>query len=167
MERIKGYKVANADGKCSGFKFEVGQTYSHKGEVLICNSGFHFCTKAQDCFNYYSFDSKNVVFEVEGFGISEFAKDDSKVCVSDIYIVRQLTWQEVLEVANSGKDNTGHSNSGNSNSGNWNSGDWNSGNSNSGNRNSGNWNSGNRNSGDWNSGNRNSGNRNSGQRGSG
>ena len=164
---IRGYKVADSNGKCRGYQFEVGKRYKHDGAIKICENGFHFCIKASHCFNYYSFSPDNKVFEVIGYGEYQTQEGDSKVCVGDIEIVRELTWQEVLVVSNDGINNTGHSNSGNSNSGNSNSGNWNSGNYNSGNWNSGNWNSGNRNSGYWNSGNWNSGYSNSGNRNSG
>ena len=89
-------------------------------------------------------------------------KEGDKCCTDKLEIIREIPWQELLEIVNMGKGCTGLWNSGN-----WNSGDCNSGNWNSGNWNSGNWNSGNRNSGDCNSGNRNSGNCNSGDWNSG
>jgi hypothetical protein len=178
--KIKGYKVTNPDYTCRNFKFEVGKKYKHEGEIGLCSAGFHFCLNAADCFNYYSFTPDNKVFEVEASG--KIDHGDDKSVSSSIKLVRELSWQEVLEVANTGKGNTGrynsgdsnsgYSNSGNWNSGNWNSGNWNSGDSNSGYRNSGDsnsgyWNSGNWNSGNWNSGDRNSGDRNSGDSNSG
>jgi PPE-repeat protein len=153
-----------------------------KGNISICNRGFHFCLKLSDCFSYYSFDKKNIVCEVEAFGDCETHSDDSKACTNHIKIGRKLTWEEVLFHANNGIDNTGHSNSGynnsgynnsgyrnsgDNNSGDRNSGYRNSGDSNSGYRNSGDSNSGDRNSGNWNSGDRNSGDSNSGYRNSG
>ena len=164
---MKGYKVFNPDWTCQGFQYEVGKTYTHEGEISLCNSGFHFCTRLADCFSYYLFDRQNKVAEVIAEGETIAQDDDSKAVTDKITIVRELSWHEVLDMVNSGKNCTGFKNSsdynsGNCNSGNRNSGDWNSGNRNSGNYNSGYCNSGNRNSGDWNSGNRNSGNYNSG-----
>ena len=164
---MKGYKVFNPDFTCKGFKYEVGKKYKHEGKIEICQSGFHFCLKASDCFNYYSFDPENIVCEVEAHGEIETKDGDSKVVTSEIEILRIIGWDEVLIIANEGINNTGHSNSGDSNSGNRNSGDSNSGNRNSGISNSGYWNSGDRNSGDRNSGDRNSGYWNSGDRNSG
>mgnify|MGYP006267288197 FL=1 len=40
---MKGYKGFNPDWTCRDFKFEVGKTFEHKGDVSLCNSGFHFC----------------------------------------------------------------------------------------------------------------------------
>jgi hypothetical protein len=183
---VKGYKIFNADFTCTGgdkkFQYKENAEFKHNGPILICNSGLHFCLKASDCFSYYTFTRENIVCEVEALGDVQYHHEDSKAVTNYIRIGRRLTWEEVLFLANEGKDNTGHSNSGyrnsgDSNSGNWNSGDSNSGNWNSGDRNSGDRNSGDRNSGDsnsgdsnsgnWNSGNWNSGDRNSGDSNSG
>ena len=159
---MKGYKVFKPDWTCRGYQFEVGKTFEEDVDPKCCDRGFHFCTKASDCFNYYEFDCNNKVAEVEALGVIDTHADDSKCSTNKIHIIRELTWNEVLELVNLGKACTGLCNSGDWNSGNRNSGDWNSGNRNSGNRNSGDWNSGNRNSGNRNSGDWNSGDWNSG-----
>ena len=164
---MKGYKVFNPDFTCRGFQYEVGKTYKIDGRPILCCNGFHFCEKVADCFNYYSFDPRNKVAEVEALGEVVTAEDEGKSCTNEIKIVREVSWEEMLTLANSGKGNTGRNNSGNRNSGDCNSGNCNSGNRNSGNCNSGDWNSGDCNSGNWNSGNCNSGNRNSGNWNSG
>ena len=169
---MKGYKVFNSDWTCRGFQFEVGKVFEEDVTPVCCDKGFHFCTKASDCFSYYNFDPNNKVAEVEALGEIDSNDEDSKCCTNKIKIVREINWQEVLELVNLGKACTGLCNSGDWNSGDWNSGncnsgDWNSGNRNSGNRNSGNRNSGNRNSGDYNSGDYNSGNWDSGNWNSG
>ena len=174
---MKGYKVFNPDWTCRDMQYEVGKSYEMEEKPAICERGFHFCEKAVDCFEYYKFDSNNKVAEIEAYGELDFEEDVNKHCTNKIKIIRELTWHEVLDLVNTGKDCTGSRNSGNwnsgdcnsgsRNSGNWNSGNWNSGNCNSDNCNSGNWNSGNCNSGNWNSGNWNSGNCNSGNCNSG
>ena len=169
---MKGFKVFNSDWTCRGFQFEVGKTFTEDVTPVCCDRGFHFCTKAADCFKYYSFDPDNKVAEVEALGDIDTNNDDSKCSTNKIHIIREITWQEVLDLVNLGKActglcNSGDCNSGDCNSGDCNSGDWNSGDWNSGNRNSGDCNSGDCNSGDWNSGNRNSGDCNSGDCNSG
>ena len=124
----KGYKVFNPDWTCRGFQYEVGKTYEEDVTPSVCNRGFHFCKQAKDCFNYYTFDPNNKVAEVIALG--EVTEDGDKCCTNKIQIVREITWEEVLTIVNTGKACTGLCNSGN--------------------RNSGNCNSGNRNSGDWN-----------------
>ena len=149
---MRGYKVFNPDWTCRDMQYEVGKTYEMKEEPIICKRGFHFCEKVVDCFQYYGFNSENKVAEIEAYGELDFEKDGNKHCTNKIKVVRELTWYEVLDLVNTGKNCTGYYNSGDRNSGNHNSGSYNSGDSNSGNRNSGSYNSGNSNSGDWNSG---------------
>jgi hypothetical protein len=162
---MKGYKVTDENGKCRGFQFEVGKTYTQKGKLVICKNGFHFCEKVADCFSYYDFSSTNRIFEVETVG-GTITEGNKTVC-SDIKIIKELSWVEMLDIANAGRGNTGLNNSGHRNSGDRNNGDRNNGDRNSGHRNSGYRNSGYSNSGDRNSGYSNSGDRNSGDRNSG
>ena len=149
---VKGFKVFNPDWTCNPngkpFQYEVGGIYEEDVKPMVCDRGFHFCEKAADCFNYYQFNPEHKVAEVIALG--EVDSDGTKSCTNKIQIVREIPWQELLEIVNTGKGCTGLCNSGDCNSGNRNSGNRNSGNRNSGNRNSGDCNSGNRNSGDWN-----------------
>ena len=165
MEIIKGFKVFNPDWTCSGFQYEVGQTYEENVIPSVCDRGFHFCKLPKDCFNYCAFDPNNKVAEVIALG--EISEKGDKCSTNKIQIVREITWGELLSLANLGKGNAGLCNSGDYNSGNCNSGDCNSGNRNSGNRNSGDWSSGDYNSGDCNSGDYNRGDYNSGDYNSG
>ena len=156
---MKGYKVFNPNWTCRGFRYKVGKTYKHEGEINICKAGFHFCKKLIDCFNYYIFDPKNKVAIVEATGkVIEESYCSSRKCVTDeIKIVKELSWHEVLDIVNTGEGNTGTKNTGNHNSGNYNSGNYNTGYCNTGSNNSGSYNTGDCNSKDCNVGNRNSG----------
>ena len=161
---VKGFKGFNEDLICREFRYEIGKTYKHNGEVELCRSGFHFCRKLKDVHNFYNLKTSRIC-EIEAEG--KIDDDGVKSVCSRMRIVREISREEILSIINIGEKNTGmlnsgdlnsgDLNSGNRNSGNLNSGDLNSGNRNSGNRNSGNSNSGNSNSGDCNSGNRNSG----------
>ena len=148
MNKVKGYKVFNPNWTCKGFKYEIGKTYSEDGYPVICRKGFHFCKRLEHCFEYYSFNPNNKVAEVIALG--DIAEDGDKCCTNIIKIEREITWEEVLTIVNTGKACTGLCNSGDWNSGDCNSGDCNSGDCNSGDWNSGDWNSGDCNSGDWN-----------------
>jgi hypothetical protein len=176
-ESIKGYKVFNPDWTCRNFQYEVGKTFEEDVTPKCCDRGFHFCTKASDCFSYYGFNPENKVAEVLALGTVDTESDDTKCCTNKIQIVREISWQELLTIVNTGKGctglcNTGNRNTGNRNTGDWNTGDWNTGDWNTGNRNTGdcntgNRNTGNRNTGDWNTGDWNTGNRNTGNRNTG
>ena len=158
MSEVKGYKVFNPDWTCRGFQYEVGKTFEEDVAPSTCDRGFHFCEKASDCFSYYPFNPENKVAEVIALG--DVDSDGTKSCTNKIQIVREIPWDEVLRIVNTGKDctglcNTGNWNTGNRNTGNWNTGNrntgnWNTGDCNTGNRNTGNCNTGNRNTGDWN-----------------
>ena len=153
---IRGFKVFNPDWTCRDKQYTCPGAFEEDVAPSVCDRGMHFCKKAADCFNYYSFNPENKVAEV--IAIAERTVEDGDKCATNyLEIVREISWQEVLEIVNTGKGCTGLCNSGDWNSGDWNSGNRNSGDRNSGNRNSGDRNSGDRNSGDWNSGNRNSG----------
>ena len=145
-EVVKGYKVFNSDWTCRGKQYTCPGKFEEDVTPIQCRRGMHFCKKAADCFNYYSFDPNNKVAEVIAYG--EVSEEGDKCATNKLEVVREIPWSELLGLVNTGKGCTGRCNSGNRNSGNWNSG-----NCNSGNRNSGNWNSGDCNSGDWNSGN--------------
>ena len=153
---IRGFKVFNPDWTCRDKQYTCPGAFEEDVTPSVCDRGMHFCKKAADCFNYYSFNPENKVAEVIAYA-DRTVEDGDKCATNYLEIVREISWQEVLEIVNTGKGCTGLCNSGNRNSGDWNSGDWNSGNRNSGNRNSGNRNSGDWNSGDWNSGDWNSG----------
>ena len=146
-ESIKGYKVFNPDWTCRNFQYEVGKTFEEDVTPKCCDRGFHFCTKASDCFSYYGFNPENKVAEVLALGTVDTESDDTKCCTNKIQIVREISWQELLTIVNTGKGCTGLCNTGNRNTGNRNTGDWN-----TGDRNTGDCNTGNRNTGDWNTG---------------
>ena len=177
---VNGYKVFNSDWTCRDKQYSCPGTFEEDVKLDVCHHGMHFCKKAVDCFNYYSFSSSNRVAEVVAYG--EVREKGNKCCTNKLKIVRELSWYEVLDVVNTGENctgkgnsgnwntgnyNDGHRNSGDDNSGNWNSGNYNSGSYNSGDCNIGNWNSGDSNIGNYNSGNCNSGNWNSGNYNSG
>jgi hypothetical protein len=143
---IKAYKVFNSDWTCRGFKFEVGKTYNTGKPPVLCKSGFHACIKAADCFNYYNFDSNNKVAEVEFTGMVVGIDDGGKIAGDKITIVKEISWIDVLNLVNIGRNNTGYRNTGDRNTG-----DSNAGNRNTGYRNTGNRITGNRNTGNWNS----------------
>ena len=161
---VRGYKVFNEDWTCSPGGNTKQYTCPGKFEEDItpvrCGHGMHFCRKASDCFNYYNFNPKNKVAEVVAYG--DVVEAGDKCCTNKLEIVREIPWQELLTIVNTGKDCTGLCNTGNRNTGNWNTGNCNTGNCNTGNCNTGNRNTGNRNTGNCNTGDRNTGNRNTG-----
>ena len=132
---VKGYKVFNPDWTCRGFQYEVGKIFEENVTPKCCEAGFHFCTKAIDCFCYYSFDPNNKVAEVLALGDVDSQSTNTKCSTNKIGIIREISWQELLDIVNIGKSCTGFGNTGN-----FNTGDFNTGNRNVGNKNTGDWN---------------------------
>ena len=168
-EVVRGYKVFNEDWTCSPNGNTKQYTCPGKFEEDItpvrCGHGMHFCRKTSDCFNYYNFNPKNKVAEVIAYG--DIVEAGDKCCTNKLEIVREIPWQELLTIVNTGKDCTGLWNTGNCNTGDCNTGDCNTGDRNTGDRNTGDRNTGNRNTGSRNTGNCNTGDRNTGDRNTG
>ena len=133
----KAYKVFENDWTCRGYDFKdkkgnvIGTSHKTEGQIKLCSHGFHYCPELNNCFNYYEFNSKNRVAEIEIIG-EVIAGGDGKEVTNEFRIIRELTWQEVLNLVNIGFENTGRANAGNQNAGNQNAGDWNAGNRNAG-----------------------------------
>ena len=152
---VHGFKIFKHDWTCMGKQYTCPGRFIEEGKLEVCGHGMHFCQTATDCFNYYSFDSRNKVAEVIAYG--EVVTDGDKSCTDKLEIVREIPWEEVLRIVNTGKNCTGRCNTGN-----WNTGNWNTGNRNTGNCNTGDWNTGECNTGECNTGHCNTGNRNAG-----
>ena len=145
---VKGYKVFNPDWTCRGKQYACPGKFEEDVELSVCGRGMDFCGCLADCFKYYDFDPNNKAAEVVAYG--KVVMENDKYVTDKLEIVREIPWEEVIKLVNSGDRNSGNRNSGDCNSGDYNSGNRNSGDCNSGNCNSGNYNSGDRNSGDWN-----------------
>ena len=119
---VRGYKVFNEDWTCSPNGNTKQYTCPGKFEEDItpvrCGRGMHFCRKAADCFNYYNFNPKNKVAEVIAYG--DIVEVGDKCCTNKLEIVREIPWQELLTIVNTGKDCTGLRNTGDRNTGDWN-----------------------------------------------
>ncbi len=124
---VHGFKVFRPDWSCNPegvFKqYTCPGKFEEDGKLDICDHGMHFCENLADCFNYYPFDSDNKVAEIIAYG--DVIKGDDKSCTNKLEIVREITWDEVLRLVNTGKNCTGRCNTGNWNTGNCNTGDWN------------------------------------------
>lgn len=105
MNEVRGFKVFNPDWTCRGFQYEVGKIFEEDVEPSCCDRGFHFCENAADCFNYYSFNPDNKVAEVIAYG--DIVREGDKCCTNKIKIVREIPWQELLTIVNTGTPGTG------------------------------------------------------------
>ena len=122
---VRGYKVTDKNMQCRDYQFELKKEFIHSGEPVLCKNGFHFCEKLINCFDYYSFDPGNRIFEIVAKNVIN--DDGNKSVCSVIFFEKELTWFDVLSLVNTGENNTGIGNSGDHNSGDHNSGNHNSG----------------------------------------
>lgn len=115
---VKGFKVFNPDWTCKDKQYGCPGKFEENITPSICNKGMHFCKRASDCFNYYSFDPNNKIAEVIAYG--EVSEGGDKCATNKLEVVREISWSELLEIVNMGKGCTGLCNSGDHNSGDWN-----------------------------------------------
>jgi hypothetical protein len=95
---ITGYKVFNQYFTCRDYNFNgVGTTHTYEGTPVLCQSGFHFCTTLQDCFNYYDIKPDMIVCEVQATGYTEAEGDCSKRTCQALSIIRQMPLDEVVQ----------------------------------------------------------------------
>ena len=144
MEQVRGYKAFNKDWTCRGKQYEVGKMFEEDVELEVGAKGMHFCKRLCDCFNYYVYD-ESVTNVAEVLAVGDCVERDGLTVTNKLVVLRELGWDEVINLCNTGNRNTGNWNTGNRNTGEWNTGNWNTGNGNTGNRNTGEWNTG-----DWN-----------------
>ena len=89
QQPIIAYKGFNADLTCRDFHFQIGETYTHKGKVKACASGFHACENPLDVFNYYNPTSRFAIVECSG-EISKASDGDSKIACGSIHIKAEI-----------------------------------------------------------------------------
>ncbi len=84
---IKGF---DANLKCRGFQFEVGQTYRHDGEVAACSAGFHAVPEDAhplSVFEYYPpAGSRFCIVEVDG----QTDHEGNKVAAEILTIIKEI-----------------------------------------------------------------------------
>lgn len=164
MKGVHGYKVFTSEWKCGTFnhikQYSCPGIFEEYVDPILCRQGMHFCVKLIDCFNNYDFNPKNKVAEVCAYGT--VLSDGVKSVTDKLEIIREIPWDEVIRIVNTGNSCTGLDNAGDYNTGNYNTGDHNTGVMNAGNWNAGGYNIGSKNTGGYNTGGRNTGNYNAG-----
>ena len=87
---IVAYKGFDADLKCRGFQYAIGQTYEHEGKVEACGSGFHACEHPLNVFEYYPpAGSRFAVVRMSG-EISREPGGDTKLASAKITIDAEI-----------------------------------------------------------------------------
>ena len=94
---IAAYKGFDQDLKCRGFQFEIGKTYKHKGEVSVCNSGFHACENPLAVFEHYPPTSRFAIVKCAG-KISK-GINDKKIACGELTVEAEIWLPELISEA--------------------------------------------------------------------
>ena len=91
---MKAYK-ATYNLKCKTLTYEEGKTYTFKGKLQMCSTGFHFCQNPKDTLQYYSFTKDFILMEIEALG--EVITKDNK-SVTDILKVTKILSKDETKI---------------------------------------------------------------------
>ena len=93
---IVAYKGFDKDFKCRDFRYEIGKTYTHKGKVIACESGFHACENPLDMWTYYAPTNGNRFCRVELSGELSRQGEDSKVAGGKITVSAEIGLPQII-----------------------------------------------------------------------
>ena len=92
---IIAFKGFDKELTCRGYQFAIGETFTHKGTVKACKSGFHSCEYPLDVLHYY--DPVNSRFAVvKASGKLSRHDDDTKVVSAVIRIEAEITLNSLV-----------------------------------------------------------------------
>lgn len=90
MTMINGIKGFDRNLQCRGFQFEVGQTYTHDGQVAACKSGFHAVPDDVHPLAVFDFyppaGARFCLVEVGG----KTEREDTKIAAEILTVVREI-----------------------------------------------------------------------------
>ncbi len=91
---ITAFKGMDKNFQCRGFQYAVGETYTHEGKVVACNSGFHACENPLDVLDYYPLDCDTRFAIVKASG--SISRDGNKLASASIAIEAELKLPEFI-----------------------------------------------------------------------
>jgi len=97
-ETVTSYKGFDANWKCRGFQYAIGETYQHEGKVAACNAGFHACEHPLNVFSYYPPAGSRFAI-VEQSGDLSRHSDDTKVASRTITIKAEIDLPGLIRAA--------------------------------------------------------------------
>ena len=96
-EKTTTYKGFDKNLICREFQYEIGKTYEHKGDIVVCSSGFHSCINPIDVLHFYD-PAQSRFCEVEISGKQSTKEGDSKIASEFIFIKRELSITEFISI---------------------------------------------------------------------
>ncbi|AUR93214.1 hypothetical protein NVP1185O_27 [Vibrio phage 1.185.O._10N.286.49.C2] len=93
-DSIVSYKGFDKNMKCRDFQYQIGETFTHEGEVKQCSSGFHACPAPLATFGYYApADSRFCVVEQSG----DMSEGDDKVASSVLTVKAEINFFDMVK----------------------------------------------------------------------
>jgi hypothetical protein len=92
---IVAYKAFDKDFKCRGMQYAVGQTFTHAGAVVPCESGLHACERPLDVLRYYPPGTSRFAV-VRATGKIARHEDDSKIAAASMTIEAEIDLPEII-----------------------------------------------------------------------
>ena len=83
---------ATKNMKCMDKTYKVGKTYTYKGELELCSSGFHFCKVPDDTLEYYPYNNRYILLEIEVLG--DVIDDTDKSVTNKFKVLRVIPKEE-------------------------------------------------------------------------
>ena len=97
-ETVTSYKGFDANWKCRGFQYAVGETYRHEGKVAACNAGFHACEHPLNAFSYYPPAGSRFAIVEQSGDLSRHG-DDTKIASRSITIKAEIDLPGLIRAA--------------------------------------------------------------------
>ena len=96
-EVITAFKGLDKNFQCRGYQYEVGNTYTHHGQVVACKSGFHACENPLDVLDYYPLDTDTRFAIVKASG--QISRDGNKIASASIAVEAELKFPQFVVAA--------------------------------------------------------------------
>ena len=98
---IIAYKITDKGGVCNPGgdnpkKYQIGKTYRHRGNILICKSGIHASRNPIDCMCYHNLYQSRF-FKVLCYG--EIVEQKDKICCSRMDVLSELSLKNFIDLA--------------------------------------------------------------------
>lgn len=98
-KKITAYKGFDGNLACRGFRFEIGKTHEHEGDVIACESGFHACEHPLEVFKFYPPASSRFA-QVELSGeMDQERYGSTKIAASKIEIKSEVDLGDLTQAA--------------------------------------------------------------------
>lgn len=94
MTKMRAIKGFDANLRCRGFQFQIGQTYRHDGAVAACSAGFHAIPEDAHIFaiNKREFIARNCPRPEPEPVISEHAKQMAALVIGGLLAIALAVW---------------------------------------------------------------------------